>query len=140
MSTLAFNVRRLLALTRLLLLYLLLCAILLAGGLLRRTDTEAGADMLDAQSAVAPMADQAPFLGVTVELSGLQPAARDTTLVDLKSAGFWLGPPAHQLGRCRTAARRVDWGATDELLNAIVKADLIPVVVLDGSPSWARAR
>ena len=84
-------------------------------------------------------ASQIPFLGVTVALEQYNtPHDRQQALNRLRGAGFgWV-------------RQRVDWSCiephpgdfqwawTDRVLTEIAAAGLVPVIVLDGSPAWAR--
>ncbi len=93
-------------------------------------------------SAYAPLdapAAQIPFLGVTVALEQYNdPRQRQQALRRLRRAGFgwvrqrvdwsWIEP--------QPAAFQWEW--TDGVLTDIAAAGLAPVVVLDGSPAWAR--
>ncbi|MBW7886064.1 MAG: O-antigen ligase family protein, partial [Caldilineaceae bacterium] len=138
-GSLSTRLRVTLAVLRLGLLFAILCALLVQAGLAWRwvLDSGLGLDRVLTQRA-GPGSD-IPFAGVTVQLQHDSPQRRAATLAELAAAGFgWV-------------RQRVDWASvephpgdfawsdTDELLDAVTQADLVPVVVLDGSPGWARA-
>lgn len=122
-----------LAAFRLLLLYAALCWLLLAAGWAARTLQVDAAR----SGAAAPVA--LPFRGVTAELADLPAAERRARLVSLAGAGYgWL---RHRIDWARLEPQpgQYDWAATDALIADIAAAGLAPLVVLDGSPAWARA-
>ena len=99
-----------------------------------RSSAHEQADRLPSQAA-----GQTPFLGVTVALEQYDdPLHRQEALHRLSGAGFgWV--------RLRVDWNRVEpqpgtykWTWTDDVLADISAAGMEPVVVLDGSPSWAR--
>lgn len=127
------RLRRGLALLRLLFLYALLCAGILALILVLRAHIEA--DPLPLPHAVT---SQIPYLGVNVELEQYETAERMTALERLRAAGFGWVRQRVDWGEIESSPGDYRWDAIDAILYDIVAADLIPVVVLDGSPRWAR--
>lgn len=126
-----------LALIRLVLWFVVLCALLLTGGFLARSwrEWDDGATV-----GGAPLAhDVLPFAGVTVELEDLAPDVRAQILKELRAAGFGWVRQRLDWREIERAPGVFDWSAADALVDAIVAAGLTPVLVLDGSPAWARA-
>lgn len=125
------------ALLRLVWLYLCLCALLLAAGLLHRFDLEAGRP----QQTAPPQSDLAglPFAGVNIDLAAYTPEARGHALSELTAAGFGWVRQRFDWGLLEPAPGVYAWDEADAWIEAIAAADLVPVAVLDGSPVWARA-
>ena len=84
-------------------------------------------------------ATQIPFLGINVALEQYSAADRHATLVRLKQNGFGWVRQRLDWGQLEPQAGMFNWSTSDAILQAISQADLIPVVLLDGSPVWARA-
>jgi O-antigen ligase len=122
-----------LAVCRLALLYGMLCWLLLAAGL-------AGRSLPAEDLHRAPAAPVAlPFRGVTAELDALPAAERRDRLATLHADGYgWL---RHRFdwGKLEPQPGQFEWAGADALLADIAAAGLEPLVVLDGSPAWARA-
>jgi len=131
--------RRLLALIRLLLLYCLICAFVLAAGLLRRAGWEAGAGLNQPLPLPTAPGANVPSLGVTVHLEQQTAAQRQAGLADLRAAGFGWVRQRFDWGLLEPQAGVYVWERADQLIGDIVAAGMLPVVVLDGSPAWARA-
>jgi O-antigen ligase len=120
-----------LAVCRLVLLYGVLCWLLLAAGLAGRS-----LPAEDIHRAPAPVA--LPFRGVTAELDALPAAERRDRLATLHADGYgWL---RHRFdwGKLEPQPGQFEWAGADALLADIAAAGLEPLVVLDGSPAWAR--
>ncbi len=81
-----------------------------------------------------------PFLGVTVELEqyATQDERRDA-LTTLHDARFRWVRQRVDWSQIEPQPGRFNWAQSDALLRDILAADLVPLVVLDGSPAWARA-
>ncbi|MEZ4663553.1 MAG: hypothetical protein R2911_38925 [Caldilineaceae bacterium] len=77
-------------------------------------------------------------LGTTVELTQYTPTEQQQALARLRDGGLhW----ARQRFDWRTMEPRpgdFDWRAADAMVANITQSGLTPVVVLDGSPAWAR--
>ncbi len=81
-----------------------------------------------------------PFLGVTVELEQYATQAeRRAALQTLRDANFRWVRQRVDWALVEPQPGRFDWAQSDALLRDILAADLVPLVVLDGSPAWARA-
>ncbi|HXF64067.1 MAG TPA: O-antigen ligase family protein [Caldilineaceae bacterium] len=110
--------------------------VLLAGFQARahREQDQGLASPLPASAAPAP-----PFLGITLYPEGLTAPGLERTLIGLAGAGF--GWVRVRLGweTIEPAPGDLRWQEADRLLEAIERAGLTPVVVLDGSPAWARS-
>ena len=126
--------RRALALLRLLLLYGLLCGLLLAGGLLWRALQQEGW-LLPEKTAATGL----PFAGINVDPQTVEAGQRRETLSALRRAGFAWVRLRFDWGALEPQPGVYDWSAADAWIDDIVAAGLVPLVVLDGSPAWARA-
>lgn len=127
--------RYLLAAARLVLLYALFCCLLLFAGLTWQTVEFQRAFSLDPAAAAVAL----PFRGITAELEAAPPAERRARLAALQAEGYgWL---RHRFdwGQLEPQPGQYDWRSADALLADIAAAGLEPLVVLDGSPGWARA-
>ena len=127
--------RQLLAGCRLLLIYGTLCAIVLVGGLSRRGLLESGWGLHPA----APNAPALGSVGINVEMELLPPAEQAARLQALHSQGFGWVRQRFDWQTLEPQAGQYDWASTDRLLAQIAARALEVVVVLDGSPAWARA-
>ena len=84
-------------------------------------------------------ASQIPFLGVTVALEQYDtPHDRQQALTRLHNAGFGWVRQRIDWGHIEPHPSEFQWAWTDQVLTEIASAGLVPVIVLDGSPSWAR--
>ena len=129
-------------LIRLTCLYAILCylGVEIAQSLreLRETDPSSLQPTVEAPAG-SSSADQIPFLGVTVELEQYDdPRQRQQALHRLHGAGFGWVRQRIDWSRIEPQPGEFQWAWTDEVLSAIAAAGLVPVVVLDGSPVWAR--
>jgi len=80
-----------------------------------------------------------PFLGVTVALEQYNtPQDRLQALNRLHDAGFGWVRQRIDWGLIEPQPGEFHWTWTDQVLTEIAAAGLVPVIVLDGSPSWAR--
>lgn len=124
-----------LAWLRLALLFVLGCFLALQTGLLMRATREHDQGRFGPQ----PVLPAFPYLGITFVPTGLAPDALDQELARLADLGFgWV--------RVRLAWEEIEpqpgqwqWDTADTLVGASTRAGLEPVLVLDGSPAWARA-
>ncbi len=129
------RLRSAVAVIRLALLYAALCCLLLMAGFVWRTLQVESTRL--AVNVPAPVA--LPFRGITAELDALPAAERQARLTALRASGYgWL---RHRFdwGRLEPQPGQFDWTRTDALLADIAASGLEPLVVLDGSPAWARA-
>ncbi len=125
---------------RLALLYVVGCALVVAGGLLWRATLEAGVGLNRTLPAANAHAGSLPFAGVTVQLQDQPTAAIDTRLARLREAGFGWARQRFDWQRIEPAPGEFDWAESDRLIGAITRAGIVPVAVLDGSPGWAQAQ
>jgi O-antigen ligase len=120
-------------------LYVLLCYTLMLAGLALRDGRAAGWGLGGALPPVdAPVATIAP-LGVTVQLDGMEPAARRAALTRLAASGIGWVRLRVDWAAIEPQPGSYNWQAVGDQLAAITSADLQAVVLLDGSPAWARA-
>ena len=128
-----------LALLRLLFLYAILCYSLLEIGLASRGLLEA-TPFRPAQPPLPTTAYPAQRAGVNVSLEQYTDAGqRQAALVDLAAVGFgWVRQRA-DWGLLEPAPGRYKWAQMDEILTDVAAVGLEIVIVLDGSPAWARA-
>jgi O-antigen ligase len=136
-ATLA-HFRRGLAFVRLILLYALLCFVVLYGALAWRQARESGWGLDTPLPPAEAPATQIPFLGITIDLSQADPATQQADLQRLHENGFGWVRQRFDWATLEPEPGRYTWEASDALLAAISSSGLIPVVVLDGSPAWAR--
>ena len=92
-----------------------------------------------AYAALDAPAAQIPFLGVTVALEQYnEPRQRREALHRLRAAGFGWVRQRIDWSLIEPLPAEFRWAWTDAVLADIAAAGLTPVVVLDGSPAWAR--
>ncbi|MEZ4635930.1 MAG: hypothetical protein R2856_13370 [Caldilineaceae bacterium] len=133
------TIRRLLATLRLLFLYTILCAGILTTILIVRAAIEDGPTPAAPQPPADAPAARIPLLGVTVDLTQYPTAAeRRHALRRLHDAGFGWVRQRVDWSTVEPARGDLHWGEIDAILADIVAAQLTPVIVLDGSPAWAR--
>ncbi|MFN8491519.1 MAG: O-antigen ligase family protein [Caldilineaceae bacterium] len=136
---LAFRqLRQPLALVRLGLLFALFCLLLVALGLAQRARQEAGAGLDQPLPPVNVSIRQLPFLGINVMLEQYTPTERRAALARLKADGFGWVRQRLDWGQLEPAQGQYRWAWSDALLQDVAAQGLVPVVVLDGSPTWAR--
>jgi O-antigen ligase len=127
-----------LALLRLGLILAIGCFWLLGVGLTHRAWREAGGGLHQPLPAADDPAMQLPFRGLTTQLKQSDPVNRRQRLAELRQLGFGWVRQRLDWGVLEPEPGQFDWQSSDALLADLVAADLIPVVVLDGSPAWAR--
>ncbi len=84
-------------------------------------------------------ASSTPRLGVNVALEQYDEAGRRRALERLRRSGFIWVRQRLDWGVLEPAPGQFRWEQSDALLQAIAQSGLAPVIVLDGSPAWARA-
>ena len=123
-------------------LYAILCYLGVEIALTLRDIRENDSGSLQAISeprALPSSASQIPFLGVTVALEQYNtPHERQQALTSLHKAGFGWVRQRVDWSRIETQPGAFQWAWTDQALTDIAAAGLVPVIVLDGSPVWAR--
>lgn len=80
-----------------------------------------------------------PRLGINVALAQANGQERQAALARLQRTGFGWVRQRIDWGQLEPTPNHYDWRQSDALLREIRAAGLIPVIVLDGSPAWARA-
>ena len=90
-----------------------------------------------APTEIAP-ASQPLHLGVTTELEQFSSAAQQQALARLRHGGLTWVRQRFDWRTIEPQPGRFEWQAADAMLTNIVQSGLTPVVVLDGSPAWAR--
>ncbi len=113
----------------------------LLAGLVGRAHQRSASPLQAATSLPAPThpAMQIPFLGTTVELAALSPTQRRLDLARLHTAGFGWVRQRLDWAQMEPEPGRFDWAVADDLVAAILENELVPVLLLDGSPAWARS-
>ncbi len=128
-----------LALLRLALIYGLLCFLLLEGLLLLRAVREARPRPTAPGPPPNAPGMAVPFHGVTVALEQYPDSpTRRRALARLRDAGFGWVRQRLDWARLEPTPGRFRWELVDPLLADVQAVGLEPVVVLDGSPAWAR--
>jgi O-antigen ligase len=122
-------------LLRLVWLYGILCGLLLAAGLLYRADQEAGRWWLPG----AVRSTDLPFAGINVDTATGAATQGQAALASLRAAGFEWVRLRLDWAALEPHPGVYDWSASDAWIENSVAAGLVPVVVLDGSPAWARS-
>ena len=124
------------------LLYAILCYLGVEVALTLRDLRENDSSSLQATfepRALSSPAGQIPFLGVTVALEQYNtPHDRQQALNRLRGAGFDWVRQRVDWGRIEPQPGEFQWAWTDQVLTEIAAAGLVPVILLDGSPAWAR--
>lgn len=106
---------------------------------IRETDPLAAGPAVGTGYSGSAPATPIPFLGVTVELEQYNtPSQRQEALQHLRSAGFGWARQRFDWGRLEPQPGEFHWQWADAVLRDIIAAGLVPVVMLDGSPAWAR--
>lgn len=80
-----------------------------------------------------------PRLGISADLAALPPAARPAALADLRAAGVGWVRIRLDWQTLEPAPGEFAWAAADDQVGAVTNAGMLPVLLLDGSPAWARA-
>ena len=126
------------AVVRIALLATWLCVLSLAALLQVRADAQAGVGLARA----LPPDDHAlaglPFLGINIALEENDENVQTLALEELKQGGFGWVRQRFDWSALEPEPGRFDWSRSDKLLRNISAAGLVPIVVLDGSPAWAR--
>lgn len=129
--------RTTLGLIRLGAVFILLCFLVLQAGLVERALRESGWELNDSLPS-AEATHNGPQLGVTVQMEHLAPLERQAALERLAVNGVEWVRQRVDWGAVESTPGEFDWRWIDDWLLAVHDAGLEPVVVLDGSPAWAR--
>jgi O-antigen ligase len=124
---------------RLLLLYFIGCFVLYELAAEWQTLRTAEQQLRNPPAALSTSAGQLPFLGINIDLFAQPADEQHTTLQRLRHQGFGWVRQRFDWGQLEPKPGQFAWSESDQLLAAITQSDLIPIIVLDGSPSWARA-
>lgn len=127
------------ALLRILCLFMIGCFLVLATAWLSRAQQESASALGKSGDPLALPDVEHPFLGITVALEQTTPMDRRAALQRLRQTGFGWVRQRLDWGLLEPAPGHYAWQISDELLQEIRAAGLVPVIVLDGSPAWARA-
>ncbi len=135
------DTRSRLALVRTIILIVVAGVLLLLAGLVGRAHQRSASPLQAATSLPAPThpAMQAPFMGTTVELAALSPTQRRLDLARLHATGIGWVRQRLDWAQMEPEPGRFDWAVADDLVAAILENELVPVLLLDGSPAWARS-
>lgn len=128
-----------LTLLRLILLFNLSCFLAMVTALFYRDTQERGWGLAPAVAAIAPPGSAIPFLGINIDLAQVAPSPQRIALQRLRQAGFGWVRQRFDWGLLEPTPGAYHWQTSDALLQAIEATELIPMIVLDGSPAWARA-
>lgn len=123
-----------LAWLRLTLLFVAGCFLALHIGFMARATREQGQGPGGAQ----PNIPDFPYLGITFLPGDLTPDATARELGMLADAGFGWVRVRLAWDDIEPAPHQWQWATADALIGAIRRAELETVLVLDGSPTWAR--
>ena len=143
-----------LALTRLLLLYILFCWLIMILGLTLQDARERGLGLtappwagfwqtseqrLSSETADPNQAAHGlPFVGVNVDLKEMSPGQRTLALDRLSDHGVGWVRQRFDWNVLEPAPGAFDRQQSDAMIAAISASGLTPIVLLDGSPAWAR--
>ena len=127
------------ALLRLLLLFALFCWILFILARQIRTAQDSGFTLAAERADTEALLGRSPALGINVELEQYTPQERRSSLKRLREAGFVWVRQRFDWNQIEPLPNQFRWTQSDALFADITAQKLIPVVVLDGSPRWARA-
>ncbi len=134
------NLRQRLAMYRLLLLFVVACFLVVETGLALQSFQDSRQYLAPPQPSLDNPAQQGmPFLGINVVLEQYSSAQRRAALAKLRQNGFGWVRQRLDWGIIEAQPNRYNWQLSDPIIADILAAHLMPVLVLDGSPAWARA-
>ena len=133
------RIRIVLAIARVALLYVVFWAIATAVLMQIRAGRDAGAGTLHPLPPSDSPAYALPFTGITVELEQYDDAALLERLAWLRSNDFGWVRQRFGWEQLETQPGVYRWESADRILQSITESGLEAVVVLDGSPAWARS-
>lgn len=85
-----------------------------------------------------PPATRIPFLGISIDPATF-PLNDQSAFDELAAAGFGWVRVRVAWDQVEPRPRRFAWQSIDRTLDALEAANLVPVLLLDGSPAWSRA-
>jgi O-antigen ligase len=129
------------ALLRLLLVFVALCLVFAQIDLAQRhlRDQTTGLPSPFWAHHPLPPPNPQPFLGINVELTALAKAGANVAMEELAAAGFGWVRIRLAWDQIEPAPGDYQWQDVDRALAALSEAKLVPILLLDGSPVWARA-
>lgn len=86
-----------------------------------------------------PPPSELPFLGVSLDPTAIPTDDQVTNFEKLADAGFGWVRVRVAWDEIEPMPRTFAWATLDRTLDALAAANLTPVLLLDGSPTWARA-
>jgi hypothetical protein len=86
-----------------------------------------------------PITSTVPFLGINVELTSLSDGEQKGVLKELAASGFGWVRIRLAWDQIEPAVNDFNWESVDRVMSALTAAKLVPVLLLDGSPPWARS-
>lgn len=95
-------------------------------------------ESVHSQSPIANFHATVPFLGINTALEQYDRPQRRAALTRLHATGFGWVRQRLDWALLEPSPGMVDWQTSDAIIHDILGADLIPVIVLDGTPAWAR--
>lgn len=131
------RLRQILAIVRLLLLYVLACALVAGAGLQWRATLEAGVGLNRVPVRVGSAGAQPAFAGVNVALEAYSSEAATARLAILRNAGFGWARQQFAWRDIEPTPGGFDWRNADRMVDLLVTAGLEPVAVLRSAPAWA---
>jgi O-antigen ligase len=96
-------------------------------------------DQRSARGGPQPAPIDLPFLGITADLLHLPPTERAALTAELAAAGFGWVRIRLPWDEIEAQPQHYQWAEADAAIAATTAAGLTPILLLDGSPIWARA-
>jgi O-antigen ligase len=129
--------RQTLAWARLAMLYSLACGLIAMAAFFWQTALQSGVGLQRSLPAAASPGADPPFAGINVQLAGVSAQAAESRLGALHAAGFGWARQQFSWRKIETDASRFDWVEADQVVTALIAANLEPVAVLNRTPDWA---
>ena len=133
-------IRHWLALGRLGLLFIAFSYLVTAAGLLQRTRQESGTLLASLPPARSSLQFDLPFTGINVALEQYTDDQRAVVLQRLRATGFGWVRQRLDWAKLEPESGDYQWQLSDPIISSIRQSELIPIIVLDGSPVWARGQ
>ena len=106
--------------------------------LARRTGVGLGASAGHGQSTL-PTNSIFPFLALTSHLNSTKMSQRSEVLQQLRASGFGWVRQRLSWAALEPQPGEFQWQISDPIITTILRSGLIPIIVLHGSPEWARS-